>query len=271
MTTRTTHRGLRPGAGPVIGLDLGGTKIAAALVGPDGAVLARHTLATPATAGSDAVLDALRDAARAVDRRAVAVGVAAAGVVDPRSGTVTSATDSISGWAGTALGPGLADRTGLPVAPGEGGRHEVLGDGFPDRRHHLGLVGAYGRRAARRRGPGQPDQGAGLPHRVAGRGLAGRDDAVTGRGPFGDGLEPVGGPSGEPLVQGGDAGPGGDRVPGSRGRRAPTWPWSPPSPVPWTFPSWPRAVSAIRTRPPRHSRTAPTASSSAPPSPLPPR
>ncbi|NYV74611.1 ROK family protein, partial [Streptomyces sp. UH6] len=29
---------------PVIGLDLGGTKIAAALVAADGAVLARHTL-----------------------------------------------------------------------------------------------------------------------------------------------------------------------------------------------------------------------------------
>ncbi|MCX4728949.1 ROK family protein [Streptomyces sp. NPDC090052] len=116
MTTRTTHRGPRPAAGPVIGLDLGGTKIAAALVGPDGAVLARHTLATPSTAGADAVLDALRDAARAVDRGAVAVGVAAAGVVDPRSGTITSATDSIRGWAGTALGSGLADRTALPVA-----------------------------------------------------------------------------------------------------------------------------------------------------------
>ncbi|MFJ5292734.1 ROK family protein [Streptomyces sp. NPDC088348] len=116
MTTRTTHPGPPPATGPVIGLDLGGTKIAAALVGPDGAVLARHTLATPATEGAGAVLDALCTAARAVDRGAVAVGVAAAGVVDPLSGTVTSATDSIRGWAGTALGTGLAGRTGLPVA-----------------------------------------------------------------------------------------------------------------------------------------------------------
>src|SRR5690606_4400768 len=43
-------------------------------------------------------------------------GVAAAGVVDPVTGTVTSATDTIRGWAGTALGAGLAARTGLPVA-----------------------------------------------------------------------------------------------------------------------------------------------------------
>ncbi|WP_405774263.1 ROK family protein [Streptomyces sp. NBC_00859] len=105
-----------PATGPFIGLDLGGTKIAAALVGPDGSVLARRSLATPASEGAEAVLDALRDAARAVGRGATAIGVAAAGVVDPRSGTVTSATRSIRGWAGTALGSGLADRTGLPVA-----------------------------------------------------------------------------------------------------------------------------------------------------------
>ncbi|WP_344646292.1 ROK family protein, partial [Streptomyces durmitorensis] len=43
-------------------------------------------------------------------------GIAAAGVIDPRTGRVTSATDSISGWAGTALAAGLAERTGLPVA-----------------------------------------------------------------------------------------------------------------------------------------------------------
>ncbi|MEU6047686.1 ROK family protein [Streptomyces griseus] len=102
----------------VIGLDLGGTKIAAALFAPGGEVLARHTRATPAREGAAAVLDALAAAAAAVDPDGLAalVGIAAAGVVDPRSGMVTSATDSIRGWAGTALGVGLANRTGLPVA-----------------------------------------------------------------------------------------------------------------------------------------------------------
>ncbi|MGW0904373.1 ROK family protein [Streptomyces sp. NPDC002853] len=101
-----------------IGLDLGGTKIAAALIGADGTVLARHTRPTPAGSGADAVLDALAAAAAEVDpgRIATALGVAAAGVIDPRTGLVTSATDSIGGWAGTALGAGLADRTGIPVA-----------------------------------------------------------------------------------------------------------------------------------------------------------
>jgi glucokinase len=102
---------------PVIGLDLGGTKIAAALVGTDGTVLARHTLPTPATSGAQAVLDALAEAARAVWAPGTgAIGIAAAGVIDPVTGTVTSATDTIRGWAGTALAAGLATRTGLPVA-----------------------------------------------------------------------------------------------------------------------------------------------------------
>ncbi|MFF1695850.1 ROK family protein [Streptomyces sp. NPDC058257] len=102
----------------LIGLDLGGTKIAAALIGADGTVLARHTRPTPAGSGAAAVLDALATAAAEVDpgRGASALGIAAAGVIDPRTGRVTSATDSISGWAGTVLGAGLADRTGLPVA-----------------------------------------------------------------------------------------------------------------------------------------------------------
>ncbi|GGR37440.1 ROK family protein [Streptomyces griseomycini] len=110
MTARHPHA-------PVIGLDLGGTKIAAALVAGDGAVLARHRLPTPATEGAEAVLDALAEAARAVRAPGTtAIGVAAAGVIDPATGTVTSATGTLRGWAGTALAAGLADRTGLPVA-----------------------------------------------------------------------------------------------------------------------------------------------------------
>ncbi|MFF0536207.1 ROK family protein [Streptomyces coelicoflavus] len=102
---------------PVIGLDLGGTKIAAALVGTEGTVLARHTRPTPATRGAGAVLDALAEAAREVwAPGTTAIGVAAAGVIDPVTGTVTSATDTIRSWAGTALAAGLATRTGLPVA-----------------------------------------------------------------------------------------------------------------------------------------------------------
>lgn len=114
----TTAAQTGPAGRPVVGVDLGGTKIAAALRGADGSVLARHSRPTPAREGAAAVLDALAAAAAEVDpgRTATALGIAAAGVIDPRTGMVTSATDSLSGWAGTALGAGLADRTGYPVA-----------------------------------------------------------------------------------------------------------------------------------------------------------
>jgi glucokinase len=67
---------------PVVALDPGGTKIAAAPVAGDGIVRARHTLPTPAPRGPDAVLDALAEAARQVRAPdTTAIGVAAADVV----------------------------------------------------------------------------------------------------------------------------------------------------------------------------------------------
>ncbi|MEV5603705.1 ROK family protein [Streptomyces sp. NPDC052299] len=107
-----------PARRPVVGLDLGGTKIAAALFAADGTVVARCSRPTPARDGAAAVLDALAAAVAEADpgRTATVLGVAAAGVIDPRTGTVTSATDAIRGWAGTSLGAGLADRTGYAVA-----------------------------------------------------------------------------------------------------------------------------------------------------------
>ncbi|MBP0456911.1 ROK family protein [Streptomyces montanisoli] len=106
------------GARPVVGLDLGGTKIAAALVAPDGTVRARYSCPTPATEGADAVLDALAHAAAAVQggAQAQAIGVAAAGVVDPAAGVVRAATSTIADWSGVRLAPLLAARTGCRVA-----------------------------------------------------------------------------------------------------------------------------------------------------------
>ncbi|MFF9347653.1 ROK family protein [Streptomyces sp. NPDC014734] len=174
-----------PGAGTgavVIGLDLGGTKIAAALLAADGTVLARHTRPTPARDGAPAVLDALAGAAAAVDpqRRATALGIAAAGVVDPRTGLVTSATDSIRGWAGTALGSGLADRTGYPVACDNDVRAtavpELAALTVPGRDHTVPVTAhpqgpapsGAGREVP---GPADPDRAASRPRRAGGGSL----------------------------------------------------------------------------------------------------
>ncbi|MFE7505744.1 ROK family protein [Promicromonospora sp. NPDC057488] len=103
--------------GPTAGVDIGGTKIRAAVVTADGAVLASATAPTPS--GGAAMLDVaaglVAQATATARVRVAAVGVGAAGVVDPVTGEVLAASDSFVGWVGTDLRGGLAARTGLPV------------------------------------------------------------------------------------------------------------------------------------------------------------
>ncbi|MHC6219313.1 ROK family protein [Arthrobacter sp. MMS24-S77] len=104
----------------VIGVDLGGTKTAAGVVGADGEVLFSEQIPTLNRGGSDAILEATAVLVGRLMRRAAGegidvarVGVGSAGVIDAASGTVVSATDAILGWAGTRLAAGLADSLGL--------------------------------------------------------------------------------------------------------------------------------------------------------------
>ncbi|MDO3700232.1 ROK family protein [Micromonospora sp. C28SCA-DRY-2] len=101
----------------VVGVDIGGTKTAAALVGPGGAVLARRQAATPARSGPAAVLEtAARLAADLLDAAGPGpVGVGTAGTVDPATGSIRYATDSLPGWTGTPVVDALAGRLGRPV------------------------------------------------------------------------------------------------------------------------------------------------------------
>lgn len=100
-----------PTTGPIgwprIGVDIGGTKIAAGLVGPDGSVRFADIRPTPAHAGPRAVLDAVRDAVEGVRAAAAgpvaAIGVGAPGVVDASAGTVLSSTALMADWAGTPV------------------------------------------------------------------------------------------------------------------------------------------------------------------------
>lgn len=102
---------------PTAGVDIGGTKIRAAIVTAGGAVLASATAPTPS--GGEAMLDVAADlvarATATAGAPVAAVGVGAAGVVDPGTGEVLAASDSFTGWVGTNLRDGLAARTGLRV------------------------------------------------------------------------------------------------------------------------------------------------------------
>lgn len=97
-----------------IGVDIGGTKIAAALVDDDGHVMDRRHRATPRSGGA-AVLDAVTDLVAAFPQ-AEGIGVGSPGVIDPRTGTVVAATAVLPGWSGTTVGTELTRRTGLPAA-----------------------------------------------------------------------------------------------------------------------------------------------------------
>ena len=113
----------QPGAAaPVVGVDLGGTKIAAALVAADGALLGPVLEApTPAREGPRAVLDAVASLVAGVvaaGARAApgalpaptAVGIGSAGVIDSDRGVVVSATDAIADWPGTDIASAVAGR-----------------------------------------------------------------------------------------------------------------------------------------------------------------
>ena len=96
----------------ILAADLGGTKIASAVVNTaEGTVAANYSRPTPASEGSLAVVAAIiealshaKDAAKAEGITQIqAIGISAAGVINPPRGTVISATDLIKGWAGTEL------------------------------------------------------------------------------------------------------------------------------------------------------------------------
>jgi glucokinase len=98
----------------VVGVDLGGTKTAAAAVSRDGTVGPVRSVLTPAQAGPGAILDVVadlvRDVAAGVPGPVRGLGVGTAGVVDVTTGTIISATDAIAGWTGTDVAGGLRER-----------------------------------------------------------------------------------------------------------------------------------------------------------------
>lgn len=105
-----------------IGIDLGGTKTAAGVVGADGSLLFTDETPTLNRSGPKAILDATVQLASRLHSRAAsmgipvsAIGIGSAGVINADQGSVISATDAIAGWAGTQIATTLTARLGLPV------------------------------------------------------------------------------------------------------------------------------------------------------------
>ena len=119
---------------PVLAIDLGGTKISAAVVdapsphsdgleqlpAPSLRDGTQVRTATPAQEGAQAVMETVRrTGAEALSRAGcahpVAVGIGSAGIIDPATGAVTHATDALPGWPGTPLAAALEETFGAPT------------------------------------------------------------------------------------------------------------------------------------------------------------
>ena len=116
----------------VIAIDLGGTKIAGALVryGEEGApsIVARCSAPTEPLRGGEAVLQSVIDVALEMQRQAggaqlAGVGIAAAGCISPRDGSVLYANGIMPGWTGQPLAAAVEEALGLPLVT-------VENDGF---------------------------------------------------------------------------------------------------------------------------------------------
>jgi glucokinase len=105
-----------------VGIDIGGTKIAAGLIDARGRVHHTATAGTPRPALAESILEAVGRlvagelaVAHRLDRQVVGVGVGTAGVVDPVTGTITSATETLVDWKGVEVSTRLASAVGLGV------------------------------------------------------------------------------------------------------------------------------------------------------------
>ena len=112
-------------------LDIGGTKIAAGLADPDGALLHTATRPTPAGAPAEqvwaAVAAMIADELRTADGAVAAVGIASAGPIDLHSGSVNPI--NIGGWRGFPLRDRVAAAVpGVPVRLGGDGVCMALGE-----------------------------------------------------------------------------------------------------------------------------------------------
>jgi glucokinase len=96
-----------------VGIDIGGTKIAALRISSEGEIRARTVVPTPAT-DQAAALPAIEAATASVlDDGVVAIGVGMAGLVDVISGVLLYTPNLV--WRNVPLADGLGGRFGLPV------------------------------------------------------------------------------------------------------------------------------------------------------------
>ncbi|MCC7376963.1 MAG: ROK family protein [Verrucomicrobiales bacterium] len=109
-----------PSPQTAIGIDIGGTKIAVALIDHEGLILQRHAFPTDAAQGFNLAVERIGDSIRQFDGLAtprtapVGIGIACAGPVDPQRGLINNPF-TLAGWNHCDIVSPLRNRFGVPV------------------------------------------------------------------------------------------------------------------------------------------------------------
>jgi N-acetylmannosamine-6-phosphate 2-epimerase / N-acetylmannosamine kinase len=108
--------------GPAVGVDIGGTHVKAGLVQPTGEVSLTTHVPTQAAKGRDAIAAglcaAIQEVLEAAGSKGVhpaGLGIATAGAISAKDGSVFAATDNLPGWAGFDLRKVVEKRFELPT------------------------------------------------------------------------------------------------------------------------------------------------------------
>jgi glucokinase len=119
---------------PVLSIDIGGTKIASAVVDSEGFVVGKGRVETPDTENDSVLCDAVEGVARAVLAEAgmtldsiVAVGVSSAGIIDTAKGIVVF-SPNVAALRRTPLKSMLGERFGKAVSLGNDATLAALGE-----------------------------------------------------------------------------------------------------------------------------------------------
>lgn len=106
---------------PVVGVDLGGTKVLAGVIAPDGKILSTVKRATKPEGGPEAVVARIVKSVQEAVKSAklgpgdlLALGSGAPGPLDPDSGVVLH-TPNMPGWDNVPLAKMLSEATGVPA------------------------------------------------------------------------------------------------------------------------------------------------------------
>jgi glucokinase len=100
---------------PALGIDIGGTKMMAAVVNHEG--MSGEPIKVPTPQGRDNILNTIVELAEKFrkEHSLSGIGIATAGIVNTETGTILGATGNLPGWTGTPIKKIIENKTMLPV------------------------------------------------------------------------------------------------------------------------------------------------------------